>query len=376
MRITRKSVLAAVVASLALGACGGTTDSKSADPASTEVKLAFFGALTGDSAGLGINIRNGALLAINKYNAANPKVKVSLQSFDSQGDPAQAPSLATKAVSQKDILGVIGPAFSGETKAVGGIFNDAGLTSISASATNPGLTKNGWGTFFQALGNDNTQGPAAAKYISEVIKSKKVAVIDDGSEYGQGLARIVKTALGTAVITSDTVDKDETELSSVVTKIKGSGADTVFYGGYYGQAGLLRKQLTESGVTAKLVVGDGVKQEEYITAAGASAEGTIFTCPCIPGEKAAGTFAADYQKAYNREPGTYSAEAFDAAQIYLDAITAGKLTRSEILSFVKAYDKPGLTKQLRFTDNGESAEVVVWSYKAVAGKIVPEQVIK
>jgi len=124
-------------------------------------------------------------------------------------------------------------------------------------------------------------------------------------------------------------------------------------------------------------VGDGVKDEGFITAAGEkAAEGTIMTCPCLPPDKAGGSFYADYKKAYNAEPATYGAEGFDAAKILLDGIAAGKTSRPDMVTFVKSYDQPGVTKQLKFDDKGEPSEISVWAYKVEAGKIVPDQEIK
>jgi len=209
------------------------------------------------------------------------------------------------------------------------------------------------------------------------MKATKVAVVDDASEYGKGLADIVKQSLGAKVTATDTVQTGQTDFSPTVTKIKSSGVTAVFFGGYYAEAGLLKKQMTDAGITATLVVGDGVKDDGFIKAAGAkAAEGTIMTCPCLPADKAGGTFFADYQKAYNAEPATYSAEGFDAAKIMLDGIAEGKTSRADLLSYVASYDKPGVTKQLKFDDKGEPSEITVWAYKVTGGKIVPDQEIK
>lgn len=372
-----------VTAALALTACGGTSGGTAAAPtsgassAACDLKIGFFGALTGDAANLGQNIQNGVKLAIDQYNTKSPSCKVSVQPYDSQGDPAVAPGLAKSAVDNKAVVGIVGPAFSGESKAADPLFSEAGLVTISPSATNPALSTNGWKTFFRVLGNDASQGPAAAKYISDTMKATKVAVVDDASEYGKGLADIVKQSLGAKVTATDTVQTGQTDFSPTVTKIKSSGVTAVFFGGYYAEAGLLKKQMTDAGITATLVVGDGVKDDGFIKAAGAkAAEGTIMTCPCLPADKAGGTFFADYQKAYNAEPATYSAEGFDAAKIMLDGIAEGKTSRADLLSYVASYDKPGVTKQLKFDDKGEPSEITVWAYKVTGGKIVPDQEIK
>ncbi|HKG50575.1 MAG TPA: branched-chain amino acid ABC transporter substrate-binding protein [Actinomycetales bacterium] len=374
-----------VAAVLALSACGGTTggssdaggSSSSGGGKNCDLQIGFFGALTGDAANLGQNIKNGAKLAIDQYNAKNASCQVKLKEFDTQGDPAQASSLAQKAVDDKTVIGLVGPAFSGESKAADPKFNEAGLVAITPSATNPALADNGWKTFFRVLGNDASQGPAAAKYIQSVLSAKKVVVVDDASEYGKGLADIVKKTLGSSVVATDTVQQKQTDFSPTVTKIRSAGADAVFYGGYYAEAGLLKKQMSDAGLKTTLVVGDGVKDEGFITAAGEkAADGTVMTCPCLPPDKAGGSFYADYKKAYNAEPATYGAEGFDAAKILLDGIAAGKTARADMVSFVKSYDQPGVTKQLKFDDKGEPSEITVWAYKVEAGKIVPDQEIK
>ncbi|MGL5858452.1 MAG: branched-chain amino acid ABC transporter substrate-binding protein [Angustibacter sp.] len=371
-----------VAAALALAACGGTSggdDSGSGggDTAPTELKIGMFGALTGDAANLGQAIKKGVDLAVEQYNATNPKIKVSVVPYDSQGNPDQAPPLAKQAIDDKQVVGLVGPAFSGESKAADPALAEAGLVHISPSATNPALSENGWKTFFRVLGNDNTQGPAAGKYIKDVLKAKKVAIVDDASEYGKGLADIVRKDLGGTVVANDKVQQKQTDFGPTVTKVRSSGADAVFFGGYYAEAGLLRKQMTDAGVKATLVVGDGVKDEGFIKGAGVkAAEGTIITCPCLPPDKSQGNFYADYKKKYNADPGTYGAEGFDSANILLDAIKAGKTSRSDIIEFVRTYDKPGATKQLKFTEKGEPTEVIVWAYKVEGGKIVPDQEIK
>jgi branched-chain amino acid transport system substrate-binding protein len=367
-----------VAAALALSACGGTTGSGSASGSgSCDLKIGFFGALTGDAANLGINIKNGAELAVTQYNEKNASCKVSLATFDSQGDPSIAPGLAQKAVTDKKLLGLVGPAFSGESKAADPIFDKAGLNIITASATNPKLSENGWKTFHRILGNDATQGPAAAKYIKDILKAQKVFVSDDTSEYGKGLADIVKTSLGSIVVGTDetAADGKQDDFSATVTKAKASGATAFFYGGYYSNASKLVKQLKDGGFAGTFVAADGVKDDGFIKGAGAAAEGAILTCPCLPPDKAA-DFAAAYKKAYNSDPATYSAEAYDAANVFLAGIKAGKVTNADMNAFIASYSAQGVTKMVKFDAKGEPSSVSVWAYKVTGGKIVPDQEIK
>ena len=374
--------LAALVATagLTLSACGTTEDSSSGgggggDSANCEATLAFFGPQTGPAAGLGEPIINGAQLAVDQYNEEGD-CEVTLEKIDSQGSPDQAPSLATEAVGNDAIIGIVGPAFSGESAAAGPIFSDGGLPTISPSATNPALSENGWDTFHRALGNDATQGPAAAAYIRDTVAAKSVFVIDDASEYGAGLAGIVQDELGDTVIDTDTIQVGQTDFSATATKVGSSDADTVFFGGYYAEAALLVKQLRDAGFEGTFVVADGVKDPGFVEGGGDAAEGTVITCPCIPAEDpAVADFASAYEAEFGGPPGTYAAEAYDAAKIFLDGITDGATTREDMLEFVNNYDEAGITKQLKFDETGEPADVHVYAYKVEGGEIVSDQEI-
>lgn len=374
----------AAVAALVLGAaaCGNGDDGGGGDAAGDDCgfKIAFLGALTGSSAALGINENNGVKLAVDQYNKKHADCKVEHRQLDSQGSPDQAPGLAQQAIDDEKVLGVVGPAYSGESEAAGPLFSEAGLVTITPSATNPTLSTNGWKTFHRAVGNDLSQGPAAAKYIKDIMKAARVYVIDDQSAYGVGLADEVKKILGAAVVGSDKVQGEgkQVDFSGVVTKVRAANVQAIFYGGYYQEAGLIRKQLSAAGVTAPLVGGDGAKDDKYLQSAGAAAaEGTILTCPCGPAEQARGTFAADYKALNGVDAGTYSDTAFDAANILLAGIEAGKTTREGLLEFVKSYSGEGVAATYKFTETGEldPAQVKIWAYKVTGGKIVADQEI-
>jgi len=369
---------AALTLGLALSACGTTDDDGGSSnggggggDAACDVTLAFFGPETGPAAGLGAPIINGAQLAIDQYNE-DAECEVGFERYDSQGNPDQAPSLATEAAGNESIVGVVGPAFSGESDAAGPIFAEAGLPTVSPSATNPTLAENGWDTFHRALGNDATQGPAAATYIQDTIGSKATFVIDDASEYGAGLAGIVEENLGDIVVGTDTIQVGDTDFSATVTKVNDAKPDTIFFGGYYAEATILIGQLRDGGFEGDFVVADGVKDPAYLEA-GKAAEGTTITCPCIPDtDPAVAEFAEAYEAEFGEAPGTYAAEAYDAASIFLDGIAAGNGTREDLLAFINEYDEAGITKQLKFDETGEPTDVHVYSYKVENGEIVPE----
>ena len=157
-----------------------------------------------------------------------------------------------------------------------------------------------------------------------MLKAKSVFVIDDASEYGAGLAKIVKTQLADLVVDTDTIQVGQTDFSTTVTKANSSNADTVFFGGYYAEAALIIRQLRDGGFKGTFVVADGVKDPGFIEGARSAADGTIITCPCIPAEDpAVKEFADAYEAEFGGAPGTYAAEAYDSANIFLDGIAEG-----------------------------------------------------
>ena len=382
MRFSVKTGAPLLAMALALTACGtsGGDDEEASGgggEAGTceDVAIGYFGALTGSAANLGINIRNGVDLAVNQHNEENADCQVTLEEYDSAGDPNQATGLATQAIGDETVIGIVGPAFSGESETAGPIFAEGGLPTITASATNPTLAENGWDTFQRILGNDASQGPAAASYISDVLASEGVFVVDDASAYGAGLADIVNESLADAVVGEDTIQTGQTDFSATVTAIRDSGADSVFFGGYYAEAGLLVQQMRGGGVDATFVVADGVKDPGFIEAAGDAAEGTIITCPCLPPEESQEFFSA-YQEAYDTAPATYSAEAYDAANVFLEGILDGNTDRESLLEWVNNYDGEQTTKTVKFDESGEVENISVWAYKVEGGEIVADQEIE
>ncbi|HKT56743.1 MAG TPA: branched-chain amino acid ABC transporter substrate-binding protein [Microbacterium sp.] len=335
------------------------------------VSLAYIGAETGPNAQLGINIYNGIQLAINQHNQANPKCQVAFKKFDTEGDPQKATGPVTQAVNSKDIVGVVGLPFSGESQATGNIFQQAGLVHITPSATNPTLTQKGWTTFFRGLGNDAVQGPAAAKFMTDQLKAKKIYVVQDDSDYGIGLAGEVTKSLSSSVLVgTDKVTTGQKDFSATVSKILNAKPDAVYYAGYYAEAAPFDQQLVNQGFKGTFVGPDGVKDDQFIKLAGNASNNTYFSCPCIPGELIP-SFADAYQKLANAAPGTYSIEGYDAATILLSGIDHGKTTRAGLLDWVKNYDADGLSKHYKWDSTGELQAPTVYGYKVEGGKIVP-----
>jgi branched-chain amino acid transport system substrate-binding protein len=341
-------------------------DGNATCPSSTT--LAYIGAETGPNAQLGINIYNGVQLAINQHNKANPGCQVGFKKFDTEGDPNKATGPVTQATNDKDIIGVVGLPFSGESQATGNIFEQAGLVHITPSATNPQLTQNGWTTFFRALGNDNVQGPAV-KALVDKLGEKTVYVIQDDSDYGIGLSQTAQKALGSQVVGTDKVTTGQKDFSAVVSKVMNAKPDAVFYSGYYAEAAPLDQQLVSKGYKGAFIGPDGVKDEQFIKLAGSASSNAYFTCPCLPGELIP-SFEKAYKSAFNAEPGTYSVEAYDATTILLKGIDAGNTTRPKLKQYVTSYDGQGLSKHFKWDSTGELSDSVVYGYKVQNGKIV------
>lgn len=325
------------------------------------VALAMAGALTGPNAALGQNILYGAQVALDKHNAANADCQVELKTFDTEGDPQKATQVAPQIVGDASVLGLLGPAFSGETNATGSIFNQAGLLSLTASATNPDLTTNGWTTFYRGLANDAIQGPAVAKYLVDTLGYAKVCVVADNSDYGIGLAEQITEGLGDAADAScaaevKTGDKD---FAATVQIISGADADAVFYAGYYAEAAPFAQQLRDGGVDIPFVSADGVNDPQFVSQAGSAAKGAILSCPCGPAPEA---FAAEYEASAGQAPGVYSTEGYDLMTIMLKGIDSGITDRAGLVEFVKSYDGPGLARSYKWDSTGELESALIWIY--------------
>ena len=326
------------------------------------LSIAMAGALTGPDAQLGINIRDGVQLAVDKHNVANPGCQIQLKTFDTEGDPQKATQVAPRIVDDASIVALVGPGFSGETDATGNTFNQAGLVAATASATNVTLSQKGWRTFFRGLGNDASQGEAVANYLKNTLNAKKVCVVDDSTAYGAGLAEVMRNTLGPVAQAkcNISVKKGDKDFSAAVTQIKTAAPDAIFYSGYYAEAAPLVQQLRDGGVTATFVSGDGTKDPEFVKQAGAASKDAILSCPCSPAPAA---FADEYTKKFNQPPSTYSTEGYDLGTILVTGIDSGATTRPQLLDYVRAYNGPGVGRQYQWTDKGELTNTLIWIYK-------------
>lgn len=347
-----------------VAASGGATP---ADPAGDgtatcpPVSIAMAGALNGPDAALGINIKNGVQLAIDKHNEANPGCQVQLKPFDTEGDPQKASNIAPRIVEDQYTIGLVGPAFSGETKATGDVFNQAGLVATTASATNVTLSENGWQTFFRGLANDGVQGPSVANYLKNTLGHQKVCVVDDSTDYGLGLATAVRDTLGPVAdpACNISVKKGDKDFAATVTQINSAAPDSVFFSGYYAEAAPLVQQLRDGGYEGTFASADGTKDPEFVKQAGESATGAVLACPCGP---ATGTFAQEYEDKFGQPAGTYSAEGYDLGTILLKGIDSGAITRPALLDFVRNYQGQGVAREYQWNPQGELTTNLIWIY--------------
>ncbi len=375
IRINRtwQMAAAAAAAGLTLAACGSSSDNSSSDASSsgadcTEQNLAFLGALTGDAGALGVNMVNGIQLAVDEYNK-DAECQIGLKKFDSQGSPDKAPALATQIVGDKTIVGLVGPGFSGESLATGKTFFEAGVPVISPSATNVTITEQGWTTWHRVIGNDNAQGQADAKYLTDTVGAKKVYVIDDAQDYSKGLATVVNDTLGDVAIGYDEIQVKQTDMSAVVTKVTAAKADAVFYGGYYTEAGLLVKQLRQAGWKGTFMSGDGAEDPAFVKVAGQAGDGAILSAPAAP---APADFASKVKDDTGNEAGLYTTQAYDAANIFLEALKAGKVEAKDINDFINAYNGEGVSGPISFDEKGDIKTSTIYAYMVKDGKLDTE----
>ncbi|MEV0666545.1 branched-chain amino acid ABC transporter substrate-binding protein [Actinomadura luteofluorescens] len=335
------------------------------------------GDLTGENSGLVIPPKQGAQLAIEQYNATNPKVKIKLKTYDSQGKPEQATTLAQGAVKNDKIAGLIGPAFSGESQSVVPILEEAKVPSVSPSATNITLGEKGWKFWHRVVADDAVQSEGAANFLVNSVKAKKLFTVSDNQDYGKGLADAIGKAAGAKGVQTqtDAVDDKATDYSSTVNKINQFKPDAVYFGGYYAVAGRLFKQLREAGYKGKMMSGDGSLATGLIEGAGQeNAQGALLSCGCLIDAEGktnpkAKKFADDYKAKFNSEVAIYSTEGFDAATAFIEAVKAGKTEPEDINSFLKTEDIQGVGKQIKFAENGELAAKDIFIYEVKDNKL-------
>ncbi len=327
------------------------------------VRIGQASPLTGSIAHLGKDNENGVRMAIDEANAAGfqiggEKVKLELLSEDDQADPKQGTIVAQKLVDAK-VAGVIGHLNSGTTIPASKIYHDAGIAQISPSATNVTYTNQGFKTAFRVIANDAQQGKVLGEFAVNKLGAKNIAIIDDRSAYGQGLAdefERAATAAGATILTREFTDTTKTDFTAILTSIKGKNPDLIFYGGMDAQAGPMMRQIKNLGLTAKYLAGDGIQSAEFLKLAADAAEGAYGSSPGVPLDQMPGgkAFEEKYKAKYNLEIQIYAPYAYDAANLLLAAIQkAGSADPAKYLPELANSQHQGVTGNITFDEKGD-----------------------
>jgi len=351
------------------------------------VRIGHAGPLTGPAAAFGKDGENGARLAIEDANAKGIKiggdtVKFELVSEDDQADPRTATTVAQR-LADSGVKGVVGHVTSGASIPASRIYEQAGIPVITPSSTSPKLTQQGYKMTFRVIANDLQQGNALGKYAVDQLKAKKIAVIDDRSAYGQGLAdafaNAVKAAGGQVVGREFTTDK-ATDFMAILTKVKATTPDAVFYGGMDAQAGPMARQMKQLGMTAKFLTGDGGCTGEMIKMAGDALSATSFcTQAGIPLDKMPGgtAFRTQFKQRYGNDIHVYAPYAYDAMMSVIEAMkTANSVEPAKYQPSLKALNYQGVTGPVAFDQNGDIKGGAITVYNFSGGQWAPIQTIQ
>ena len=356
MTISRKLFIAAVVAGMGSAAMAQEQ----------VIKIGHIGPVSGPQAHFGKDNENGVRMAIEDLNAkgmeiGGKKVKFQLVAEDDAADPKQGTAASQKLCDDK-VAGAATFLNSGVAIPSSKVFHDCGIPMITGAATNPELTKPGWNTTYRVIANDNALGAALADYVAKVAKLKTVAVVDDRTAYGQGLASVFKKEAekqGVKVVASEFTNDKATDFMAILTSIKAKKPDAIFYGGMYGQAGPMLRQMAQLGMNeAKLLGGDGICVPELAkVAAGAK---PLENVVCADGGASLGKMpgGSEWKKRYDAKfPGqfqVYSPYFYDATMLLADAMKRANSWDPKVyIPFLQKADYAGVTSRIQFEANGE-----------------------
>ena len=365
-----------VVAAIALAAGTAVAIAPASNAAARVVTIAYQGPLTGEEAQVGIDELNGVKYAVQLFNAKNKgRYQVRIVEVDDQGSGTEAAKVAPGTASNRRIIGLVGPAYSGATINSLPFYKQTGLPLISPSATRVSITDPtqgliGFPVFHRVVATDLVQGPALYKLAIKGVSSPKVFVIDDQSPYGVGLVDYMKRG-GAVLAGQDSVSDKTTDWTATISKVTAAGANVVIFTGYYAQAASLYRQLRDSGYKGVLAGGDGVLSPGILSLASASIlEGVRLTAGTVPLTEISASLEADFKKKIGVASGTYAAESIDAANIFLSCIGKGVSTRPNMLKCVKAYKGKSITgTTIAFDKNGDVAGGPMNSFEIKGGAI-------
>ncbi|MBC5783539.1 branched-chain amino acid ABC transporter substrate-binding protein [Ramlibacter sp. USB13] len=348
------------------------------------VKIGHVAPLSGPQAHYGKDNENGVRMAIEDLNAqgvtiGGKKVKFEIQAEDDAADPKQGTAAAQKLCDAK-VAGVVGHLNSGTTIPASKVYNDCGIPHVTGAATNPALTKPAYDTTYRIIANDNALGAALALHAADKLKLKKVAIIDDRTAYGQGVAEVFKkTAVskGMQVVDEQFTNDKATDFMAILTAIKAKNPDAIFYGGMDPQAGPMLRQMEQLGMTnVKYFGGDGICTSEIAKlSAGAKTLGNVIcaeggaSIAKMPGGTA---WKEKYDKKYPNQFQVYSPYTYDATFVLVDAMKrANSIDPKKYIPMLKKANYKGVTANIAFEPNGELKNAATTLYKYVDGKKTP-----
>ena len=344
------------------------------------VKIGHVGPVSGAIAHLGKDNENAAILAVEELNAKGIKiggkaVKFELLPEDDAGDPKQGTAAAQKLVDSK-VNGVVGHLNSGTSIPASKIYSEAGIPQISPSATNPKFTRNGYKTTFRVVADDVHLGGSLGRYAVKDLKGKAIAVIDDRTAYGQGVAeefeKAVKASGGKLVGHEFTNDK-ASDFMAILTSLKAKKPDVVFFGGMDAVAGPMMRQMKSLGINAKFMGGDGICTGELAKLAGdAMADGQVVCAEAggVEGAQKKGMeeFYAKYKKRFNIDVQVYAPYVYDAVNVMVDAMVRAKSAdpAKYLPELAKTNGYKGVTGTITFDAKGDikNGALTLYTYKA------------
>jgi branched-chain amino acid transport system substrate-binding protein len=343
-----------------------------------EVVVGLAAPLTGDQAYIGVGVMQGAQMAVEDANIRGPvfgNTRLRFEALDDQHNPTQAVLVANKFIANPDVLGVVGHFNSSCSKAASAIYHEGRLVQISPASTNPEISRQGFDTFFRVCATDEVQAPAAAVFARNDLNVTRIAVLDDQTTYGRGLAEKFEAkfkALGGQVLRHDGITQGEKDFMPLLTKIKSVDPELVFFGGIYPEMALLLKQAKRIGLNALWMGGDGIFESSLAQLAGPDiAEGVYATMLGIDPHEVPGAkdFVTRYE-ARHGEIGSFSAYGYEAANVLIEAMRrAGKKDREAVLAQMHALkDFPGILGPVNFDERGDALGKSVGIFQMKNGK--------
>lgn len=347
--------------------------------AATPVKIATISALSGPVSNLGIQMKNGAQLAVNEMKPQFAKLglTLSLVAYDDQADPTTGTSAARRAIADKAVLGMVGPLTSGVAIPATQAMAASHLVSVAPVATSEKVTDRGLKNVNRVCARDDAQGSAGGNFVSGTLKAKTVYVLNDKTPYGQGMAAEAEKAMkakGVRVVQSEGVAAEERDFTAVITKIQTLKPEAIYFAGMYGQIGPFTQQLRAKGIQTPIVSGDGLDSPDFIKLAGNSVSNVYFTslAPSLSAVPAAKKVADQYQKTFGAPIQGTGIMAYDSAKVLLTGmLNAAKAngnkapTREQVEKAVRSGTFKGLTGDIKFNASGDrtSAKIYVEAIK-------------